>query len=63
MANMNILEEADTPGTPDALAKLRKLTLDELATDSEASRIVARLTRKDSNQSEPVRVAAFNSFI
>jgi hypothetical protein len=57
---MNILEEA---GTADTLTDLHKLTLDELAEDGEAGRIVARLTRKDTGESEPVRVAAFNSFI
>lgn len=54
---MNTLEDAD------GLTGLRDLTLDELAASSEAAGIVARLTRKDSEESEPVRVAAFNSFI
>lgn len=48
---------------PDGLTKLRDLSLDELAVSAEAADIVARLTRKDSEQAEPVRVAAFNSFI
>jgi hypothetical protein len=54
---MNILEEAD------GLTDLQGLTLDELAASDDAAGIVARLTRKDSEESEPVRVAAFNSFI
>ncbi|WP_242892363.1 hypothetical protein [Actinomadura litoris] len=50
------------PRIPD----LRDLTLAELADDKEAARIVARLTRTDTPKAEgaePVRVAAFNSFI
>lgn len=57
---MIALDEADTS---DSLADLHNLALDELAEDREAGRIVGRLTRKDTDESEPVRVAAFNSFI
>lgn len=53
----------DTLRDADGLTDLHDLTLDELATSSEAAGIVARLTRKDSAEPEPVRVAAFNSFI
>ncbi|WP_242884419.1 hypothetical protein [Actinomadura litoris] len=59
---MNNLLEVDAPGLKD----LHDLTLDELASDGEAARIVARLTRTDVPEregSDPVRVAAFNSFI
>lgn len=42
---------------------LRDLTLDELAEDGAAAHIVARLTRKGGEESDPVRVAAFNSSI
>jgi FXSXX-COOH protein len=41
---------------------LDDLDLDQLATDEDAAHIVARLTR-DREEAEPVRVAAFNSFI
>lgn len=54
---MNILQGAD------GLTDLHDLTLDELVTSSEATAIVARLTRKDTAEPEPVKVAAFNSFI
>lgn len=48
------------------VADLRDLSLDELGLDEQAARIAARLTRSekpDGEGSEPVRVAAFNSFI
>jgi hypothetical protein len=48
---------------PQATTRLRRMPPKELAADAEAARLVARLTRKGSKQSEPVRVAAFNSYI
>lgn len=42
--------------------RLSALSLDELAADSEAARIVARLTRENEER-EPVRTASFNSCI
>ncbi|WP_242904152.1 hypothetical protein [Actinomadura terrae] len=59
---MNNLLEVEAPGLKD----LHDLTLDELVSDGEAARIAARLTRTDVPEregSDPVRVAAFNSFI
>lgn len=59
---MTVTEVADTPG----LSDLRTLTPEELTTEAEADRIVARLTRTDElngDGSEAVRVAAFNSYI
>jgi hypothetical protein len=53
-------EESAMPGVPDGL---RALAPAQLAADHDAARIVARLTRKGSVESEPVRVAAFNSYI
>lgn len=43
------------------VTKLADLTLDELAADEEAERLVARLT--GSGQRKPLRVAAFQSHI
>jgi hypothetical protein len=45
--------------------QLQDLTLDQLAVSPEAADIVARLTRTGDDRagSEPIRVAAFNSFI
>lgn len=48
---------------PPATDRLRRLPPEELAADAEAARIVARFTRKNAEKSEPVRVAAFNSYI
>lgn len=51
--------------TQDA-SDLRALALDELATDGEAALLAARLTRVNGSAdegSDPVRVAAFNSYI
>jgi hypothetical protein len=59
---MIVLEKAGTPEPTD----LRDLTPEELAAKAETARIVARLTRTSEmtgEASEPVRVAAFNSFI
>lgn len=43
---------------------LRQLTLEELAEDEKANRLVDRFTRMASAEAaQPVRVAAFNSFI
>jgi len=57
---MIVLEDTEVPG---ATARLHSLPAEELAADREAARIVARLIRKDGEESEPVRVAAFNSYI
>jgi hypothetical protein len=43
-------------------ARLRRMAPDKLAVDSEAARLVARLTRAKTKV-QPVRVAAFNSYI
>ncbi|GAA0236924.1 hypothetical protein [Actinomadura nitritigenes] len=59
---MDLLE---AKGAPD-LVDLQELGLDDLASDAEAARLAARLTRiddKDEEGSDPVRVAAFNSYI
>jgi len=48
---------------PKATDRLRNLPPHQLAADAEAERLVARLTRKGAKESEPVRVAAFNSYI
>jgi hypothetical protein len=50
------LPGADAPRPP---------TLDELAGDPDTDRLVARMTRHacDDEGADPVRVAAFNSFI
>lgn len=56
---MDVREEADAS----EFSGLRELSLDELAADEEAARIVARLARMDAREPEPVPVAAFNSFI
>lgn len=59
---MKVLEEAGAPEVTDP----PEPTPEELAFDAEAARIVARLTRTNemnSDGSEAVRVAAFNSFI
>jgi hypothetical protein len=50
--------------TPPA-ADLRDLAPDQLKANEDAARIVARLTRKgrEDEPVEPVRVAAFNSYI
>jgi len=47
---------------PKATDRLRHLPPQELAADAEAERLVARLTRQHA-EAEPVRVAAFNSYI
>lgn len=44
-------------------AGLAALAPAELAGDNDAVDLVGRLTRVDGDQQEPVRVAAFNSFI
>lgn len=49
--------------TAEADTALATMTLDELAADDEAARIVARLTREGTGEDEPVRTAAFTSFI
>ncbi|MFB4300780.1 hypothetical protein [Actinomadura sp. NTSP31] len=59
---MDVLDLKDAPD----LIDLRKLALDDLASDAGAARIAARLTRVDDQDEEgadPVRVAAFNSYI
>ncbi|WP_433148575.1 hypothetical protein ACQPZ8_09065 [Actinomadura nitritigenes] len=59
---MDLLEAKDAPD----LIDLRGLGLDDLASDLEAARLAARLTRiddKGEEGSDPVRVAAFNSYI
>lgn len=48
---------------PEATARLRVMAPEDLAADGDAARIVARLLRKGSEESEPVRVAAFTSYI
>jgi len=48
---------------PKATSRIRSLPPQELTADAEAARLVARLTRKGGKESEPVRVAAFNSYI
>ncbi|GAA1546685.1 hypothetical protein GCM10009678_31640 [Actinomadura kijaniata] len=53
----------DAPEAPTRLIELSDLTLDELALDDGAARIAARFARMDVEDSDPVRVAAFNSFI
>lgn len=45
------------------MQRLRDMTPEELAADREASRIVNRLLRRDVEEDEPVRVAAFSSAI
>jgi FXSXX-COOH protein len=60
---MNVSEKSGTAVACEGVTDLRDLTLDELAEDPMAADIVARLTRKNGAESEPVRVAAFNSFI
>jgi hypothetical protein len=57
---VNAVEAKEIPG---ATARIRSLPPEVLAVDGEAARLVARLTRKGAKESEPVRVAAFNSFI
>ncbi|MFA1544787.1 hypothetical protein [Actinomadura chokoriensis] len=59
---MTVLDEAGAPEMTD----LCQLTLDELAVEDEAVRLVARLTRVgDLGEAGPqaVRVAAFNAYI
>jgi hypothetical protein len=59
---MKVLYETGAPG----LADLAESTPEELASEAEAARMVARFTRTDEingDGSESVRVAAFNSFI
>lgn len=60
---MNIPVKMDAPEAPTRLIELSDLTLDELALDDGAARIAARFARMDVEDSDPVRVAAFNSFI
>ena len=55
---MKTLAHAATPG---ATADFRALDAEALAT--QLPNFVARLTRKEAKESEPVRVAAFNSRI
>lgn len=43
--------------------RLNVLPAEQLLADRDAARIVARLTRRSAQSSEPVRVAAFNSYI
>jgi hypothetical protein len=60
---MNIIDETDASEASEGLSGLQDLTLAELAGNNEAAHIVARLTRKEGDESEPVLVAAFNSYI
>lgn len=48
---------------PPEVAGLGALTPAELAEDGEAARLVCALARMDGGEVEPVKVAAFNSFI
>ncbi len=57
---MNTCEELAIPGFT---GDLRDLSPDQLKANDDAARIVGRLTRKGSAETEPVRVAAFNSYI
>jgi hypothetical protein len=59
---MEVSVKTDAPGD----TGLQQPTLDELVSSGEAARVSARLARKshrEANEAEPVRVAAFNSFI
>ncbi len=58
--NMAAAAPAGPPTSPPGLADLPPA---EMATNDDAARIVGRLTRKGHGESEPVRVAAFNSYI
>lgn len=59
---MTVLTEEAT--LPQATARIFTLPPDVLAADEEAARLVARLQRKPvEDNEEPVRVAAFNSYI
>lgn len=53
------MTQPDTTPNPD---RLRTLPPEQLAADTEAARIVARLLRRDTTV-KPVKVAAFASYI
>lgn len=60
---MDVLQKLDRTEVVNQVVELRDLTLDQLAMDGEAALIVARFTRTGDEESKPLRVAAFQSYI
>jgi len=60
---MHASEAAVAAGATTSLADLQALPLEELARDKGAAHILARITRQNTLEPEPVKVAAFNSYI